>query len=222
MEWFSHLFGNLETWVHDYGVIVVFVILTFESFGLPLPGESMLVTAAILSGRGDMSFWSLFVAGWCGAVLGDNIGYLIGRKLGRTLLRSHGRKIGLTEERLGKVEAAFVRYGPATVGFARFINVLRQLNGVVAGTLGMDWRRFLLFNALGGAAWVLVWTSVGFYVGSHGADIVKVVHSVGFLVVIVALVAVAAFLAYRHRAAILATFKRPVNRAQIDREGDGT
>ena len=212
MAWLSHLFSGLETWIHDYGVIAVFVILTFESFGFPLPGESLLVTAAVLSGRGDLSFWALFLAAWCGAVLGDNIGYLIGRKLGRTLLRRYGRRIGLTEERLGKVEAAFVKYGPATVGFARFFNVLRQLNGVVAGTLGMDWRWFLLFNGLGGAVWVLVWTRVGFYVGSHGADLVKIVHGTGFVVVIVALVAVAAFLAYRHRDTIAAKLRRAVNR----------
>jgi len=212
MEWLSHLFSGLEAWVHDYGVIAVFVILTLESFGMPLPGESLLVTAAILSGRGDMSFWALFVAAWCGAVLGDNIGYLIGRKLGRTLLQRYGRKIGLTEERLGKVEAAFAKYGPATVGFARFFNVLRQLNGVVAGALGMDWRLFLLFNALGGAIWVLVWTTAGFYVGSHGADVAKIVHNLGYVAVVVVVLGVAAFLAYRHSDVVLARVRHMVGR----------
>jgi membrane protein DedA with SNARE-associated domain len=76
-------------------------------------------------------------------VLGDNIGYGIGRVLGRALVLKHGKKIGLDADRLRKVEDVFARFGPATVAFARFVNVLRQLNRVVAGTLNMDWRRFL-------------------------------------------------------------------------------
>ena len=74
---------------------------------------------------------------------------------------------GLDANRLKKIEEVFARFGPITVAFARFINVLRQLNGVVAGTLNMNWRHFLIFNALGGALWVLFWGFAGFYLGEH-------------------------------------------------------
>ncbi|MBI3436913.1 MAG: DedA family protein [Proteobacteria bacterium] len=175
----SNAFASLAPWMHDYGVAIVFLILMLESIGLPLPGESLLITAAILAGRGDIGITALFFAAWAGAVVGDNIGYLIGRRLGHALLRHYGAKVGLTAERLDAVEAVFARYGLAAVGFARFFNVLRQLNGVVAGALAMEWRRFLLFNALGGALWVLTWTALGFYVGEHGADIAVFFHKLG-------------------------------------------
>ena len=105
----------------------------------------------------------------------------------------------MTAERLRKVEAVFARYGPLTVGFARFLNVLRQLNGVVAGTMEMDWRRFLVFNAFGGALWVLTWTTIGFYLGVHGADIKAVVHRLRFLGTVFVLIALIVILAYSYR-----------------------
>jgi membrane protein DedA with SNARE-associated domain len=193
---FDHIFATLEHWIHEYGAGAVFLILTFESFGAPLPGESLLIVAAILAGRGDISFLSLFISAWAGAVIGDNIGYVIGRKLGHGLISRFGGKIGLTPERLGKVEAVFARYGPATVCFARFFNVLRQLNGIVAGSLEMDWRQFLAFNALGGAIWVLLWTMAGRYLGSHGADVAALARKLGILGPIFVLILLAAALTY--------------------------
>jgi len=172
----EHLLGNLEPFVHEYGAAAVMVILTFESLGLPLPGESVLVLASVLAGRGELSLPLLMLAAWAGAVMGDNIGYLIGRRLGRILIIRYGTKIGITADRLTQVEAVFGRYGSVTVAFARFVNVLRQLNGVVAGMLKMDWRRFLFFNALGGALWVSAWTLTGFYLGAHVSDIKAVSH----------------------------------------------
>ena len=136
----------------------------------------MLVVASVLAGRGELSLLALILSAWAGAVLGDNIGYLIGRRLGRAIVLRYGEKIGINADRLNRVEAVFARYGPVTVAFARFVNILRQLNGVVAGMLKMDWRRFLIFNALGGALWVSAWTVAGFYLGKHGSDIRVVAH----------------------------------------------
>jgi membrane protein DedA with SNARE-associated domain len=177
----DHVLGYLEPWVHDYGSAAIFVILTLESFGFPLPGESLLIAAAILAGRGAISLPVLLLSAWCGAVIGDNIGYLIGRALGHGLLSRYGEKIGLKPDRLRKVEAIFGRYGAVTVGFARFFNVLRQLNGVVAGTLEMQWWKFLLFNALGGALWVMLWTMAGYYFGTHGSEIATLLRRFGFI-----------------------------------------
>ncbi len=172
----GHLFGNLEPFIHAYGAAAVMVILTFESLGAPLPGESLLIFASVLAGRGELSLPPLMLGAWAGAVCGDNIGYLIGHRLGRAIVLRFGAKIGITPERLNQVEAFFTRYGPATVAFARFVNVLRQLNGIVAGLLKMEWKRFLFFNALGGALWVSVWTLAGFYLGKHVADMKTIAH----------------------------------------------
>jgi membrane protein DedA with SNARE-associated domain len=196
MTEFSYVLGSLEPWIHDYGAAAIFLILTLESFGVPLPGESLLVVAAILAGRGELSFPILLLSAWGGAVAGDNIGYLIGKTFGHKLLRRYGEKIGLKPDRLRQVEAVFARYGSATVIFARFFNVLRQLNGVVAGALGMHWWRFVVFNALGGALWVALWTTAGFYFSKHGSEIAVFVHRLGTIGIILVLIVVIVILIY--------------------------
>ena len=205
MTEFGHVLGTLEPWVHHYGSITVFVILTFESLGLPLPGESLLIVSAILAGRGEISFAGLFVAGCAGSILGDNTGYLVGWMLGRRLLTRYGGKVGLSAERIERIEAVFVRYGAATVAFAPFVNVLRQLNGIVAGTLKMSWWKFLLFNALGSALWVGVWCVVGHYLGKHGTDIADPMRDSGTLAAIVAMAALIAIAVYVYRKRARAT-----------------
>ena len=185
----NHIVGVMAPWLHAYGSAAVFVILLFESLGLPLPGESLLVVAAILAGRGDISFPVLLLSAWGGAVAGDNVGYVIGRTLGSALLHRYGRKVGIKPESLQKVEAAFARYGAVAVGVARFINILRQLNGVVAGALEMHWLKFLVFNALGGAVWVVAWTTVGFYLGKNDTKIEGLVQKLGLYGLVIAALA---------------------------------
>jgi membrane protein DedA with SNARE-associated domain len=177
----EHLIGLIDPLVRQYGVVAVAIIITLESFGAPLPGESLLIFGSVMAERGNMSFPLLLLFAWIGGVVGDNIGYLIGKRLGRVVLLRYGQKIGFTPKRLSQVEAVFARYGTFTVAFARFFNVLRQLNGVVAGTLRMDWWRFLLFNALGCALWVLTWGLTGFYLGEHVSNITKVARNFGLL-----------------------------------------
>ena len=200
MAEFRHELAALGPWIHDYGVAAVFLILTFESLGMPLPGESLLIVAAVLAGRGEISLPGLVFSAWTGSVIGDNIGYLGGRMLGRRLVWRYGAKIGLSAERLNKIEKIFARYGPVTVVFARFVNVLRQLNGVIAGTMNMDWWRFLTFNAFGGALWVLAWVAAGLCLGSHGASIAALLHKAGLLgafALLAALTAVAGYFVCR-------------------------
>jgi membrane protein YqaA with SNARE-associated domain len=130
-------------------------MIMLEAFGMPLPGESLLIFSAALAGRGEMSLPTLVMCAWAGAVIGDSIGYAIGRTLGRAAVARFGVRIGVTEARFGWIEELFARYGAFTVMLARFFNVLRRLNGIVAGTLGMSWWRFLVCNAVGAALLVL-------------------------------------------------------------------
>jgi membrane protein DedA with SNARE-associated domain len=131
--------------------------------------------------------------------MGDNIGYVIGKKLGRAAVVRYGKKIGLSSDRLQKIEEVFVRFGPATVAFARFVNILRQLNGVVAGILNMDWRRFLIFNALGGALWVLFWGFAGFFLGEHISKISSLFRDFGLAgaIMVIAILVVVLLYAWR-------------------------
>jgi membrane protein DedA with SNARE-associated domain len=106
-----------------------------------------------------------------GAVLGDNIGFAIGHFGGRRLVERYGRYVFLTPERLEKTTRFFDRHGGKIIIVARFIEGLRQANGIIAGTTGMHWSRFLIFNAIGAALWVAVWTSIGYLSGSPSRDV---------------------------------------------------
>ena len=199
MEHVGHLVAGLESFVHHYGVFAVFLIVAIEALGAPVPGETLLIFSAVLVGRGEMSLPSLLIFASAGAVLGDNIGYAIGRTLGRGTILRYGKKIGLTDARFATVENTFRRYGSTTVLFARFFNILRQLNGIVAGILGMSWLRFLLFNALGGVLWVTVWVLAATYFIEHLGILTRLAHHRK----VVALLLVASILIF-----VLAAFAR--------------
>ena len=202
MEDVGQLIAGLEHFVQDYGVFAVLLILTFEAFGAPLPGETLLIFASVLAGRGEMSLPGLLIFAWIGSVLGDNIGYAIGRTVGRAAISRYGAKIGLNEARFSAVEKVFLRYGPITVVFARFFNILRQLNGIVAGIMGMDWRRFLLCNAVGGALWVMVWVFASVYFTEHISVVIGFVRHtkiIGSALIAIALIVVLTFVMRRVR-----------------------
>ncbi len=148
-----------------YGYWAVFGAVFLEDFGLPVPGETMLIASSVVAAGGGLSLALLAPLAWAGAVLGDNMGFLIGRFGGRRLLLRYGRYVLITPRRLGRAERFFRRRGGWIVVLARFLEVLRQLNGVIAGMAGMPWRRFLLFNALGAALWVGFWSILAFELG---------------------------------------------------------
>src|SRR5262249_55804557 len=116
---------------------------------------------------GRLNVGTVGVIGFVAAVIGDNIGFAIGHYGGRRLVLRWGRYVRLTEERLDKAEAFFNHHGAWIITVARFIEVLRQANGIIAGITGMRWLRFLAFNALGAALWVGTWVSLGYLAGSH-------------------------------------------------------
>lgn len=138
--------------------MALFVILYFESFGVPLPGESALLATSLLAVRGDMAIEHVFLAAWLAGVLGDSTGYLIGRFGGRVVLVRLGPYVKLTPDRLKRLEALFRTKGFWIVLTARFVVVLRQLNGLVAGAVAMPWHRFVLANAVGAALWAGAWS----------------------------------------------------------------
>lgn len=147
----------IEPYLKQYGLLAIFIIIYLESFGVPLPGESAVVGSSLLAMNGDLSLGGLFLAVWVGAVLGDSTGYAIGRFGGRRVLQKFGRYVKLTPERLDKFEDLFRKRGALIVVGARFVVVLRQLNGLLAGSMEMSWRHFLAANMVGAALWAGVW-----------------------------------------------------------------
>ncbi len=155
----------IEPYIRQYGLHAILVIVYLESLGAPLPGESALATASVLAIRGDFAITNLFLVVWAAAVLGDCTGYAIGHFGGRPLLRRYGWIVKLTDERQRNLEELFERRGPIIVVGARFVVILRQLNGLIAGSVGMHFQRFLIANVVGGLLWAAVWTFGPYFLG---------------------------------------------------------
>ena len=185
------LLHHVSVLIREFGSIALFVIVTAESLGAPVPGESAIVLASIAAGAGKLSIWLVALSAFCGAVLGDNVGYFLGRKFGRRLIEKYGRRIGITADKYRRAEAFAFRYGPWMVIGARFFVILRQLNGLVAGTTGMRWLAFFLANVLGAALWVGFWTTLAYKLG-HSVSLLSFFwHHLSFvpLAVTIALIA---------------------------------
>lgn len=190
----SSLVQTVEHLVSQIGAPALFVMLTLESLGAPVPGESAIIAASAAASRGELDIRAVALAAFAGAVVGDNIGYLIGRKLGRRTVVRYGSRFGLTDAAFDRVEAVTRRWGPFVVVVARFIVLLRQLNGIVAGTTGMPWGRFVIANALGGMLWVGLWTTLAYRLGHEATSFVpwiwhhlSVVAAVGVPLLVLAL-----------------------------------
>ena len=189
------VFATLAPVLDRYGYLAVGGFVLLEDFGVPTPGETILIAAALYAGAGKLSIVLVVMIAWVAAVLGDNIGYAIGAFGGRRLVGRYGRYVLITEERLDKAGEFFERHGGKVVVVARFIEGLRQLNGIVAGTSSMTWRRFLVFNAIGAALWVGTWSAAGYFAGDHITAIYQQVTRYSLYVVIAIAVVLVALIA---------------------------
>ena len=163
------MFGlDLAGLVHQHGFWVVGTVIFFESMGLPLPGESMLIAAALYAAAtGEITIEHVVAASALGAVLGDNVGYMIGREIGPPVLARYGPKIGLTLERQQLGRFLFLRHGGKVVFFGRFVAFLRTFAAVLAGASHMPWKRFLVWNALGGVFWTCLYGFGAYLLGDQ-------------------------------------------------------
>jgi membrane protein DedA with SNARE-associated domain len=162
--------------IDRYGSLVVFFGVMFESVGVPLPGETILIAAGVLVHRGVLDFGGALFSGILGAVVGNQIGYWIGRFGGRPFVLRWGRYALITPERLGHAEAFFARHGGTAVFLARFVVGLRVFGALVAGTSRMPWGKFALYNVLGGTVWATAVVALGYFLW---ASISLVEHWVG-------------------------------------------
>jgi len=176
-----------------WGYLAVAGSIGVESFGVPAPGQTIMVAAAIYAGAGRLNIYGVAAIAFVAAVLGDNVGYWIGVRGGRKAVHRWGRYVFLTPERLARAEDFFARRGGRIVLAARFIDGLRQFNGVIAGLTSMPWRKFLLYNTLGAAIWVGWWTTVAYLLGTHLVELMEKVHPYRWWAISLAAVAVATY-----------------------------
>ena len=180
--------------LNNYGYLALGGLIFVEDFGVPAPGETILIAASIYAGTNRLNIVAVGVIAVLAAVAGDNIGYAIGRFGGHALALRYGKYVLLTRERLDKAERFFGRYGGQIVIVARFIEGLRQLNGIIAGIVEMPWPRFLVFNTIGAVLWVGVWSTLGFLAGSNIESIYATVSRYSLYVLIALGVLVAAWI----------------------------
>jgi len=174
----AHLPGVLQSLapiLDRYGYIAVLGLVGVEGFGIPAPGQTILIVAGVYSASGQLSLAAVIACGILAAVIGDNIGYAIGHFGGRPLVLRYGRYVFLTEARLQHVESFFGRRGNVVVPIARFVDGLRQFNGVVAALAQMPWWRFFGYNVIGAVLWVTLWVLVGNFAGDRIASVYAVV-----------------------------------------------
>jgi len=197
MQHLPHVIQPIAPYLDRYGYLAVFGGVMLEDFGVPSPGETLMIAGAAVSAlSGRLLVWWVLLAAFLGAVIGDNIGFAIGHFGGRALVLRYGRYVFITEKRLQKAESFFDRHGGKVVLVARFVEGLRQLNGIIAGAAGMRWRRFLLYNMAGAALWVGVWGSVGYFFGDHLDRVLPLVERYTLYVIAAALLLLAAGVAY--------------------------
>lgn len=189
--------SNLMHLLTTYGYLAVLVFVGIESIGIPFPGETMLLIAAIYAGTTHrLSIPLIILAAATGAILGDNIGFLIGREGGYRLLRRYGRYIRLNERKVKLGFYLFRKHGGKVVFFGRFVAVLRTLAAFLAGTNRMGWPRFLLFNALGGVVWATVYGLGGYFLGNN---IHRLTGPVSIITIVLAILIILAFLIFMRR-----------------------
>lgn len=187
------VFGDVQPLLEHYGYLGVGGMLFLEDFGVPVPGEIMLIAAAVFAGAGQMNIAVVFLVAVLAAVIGDNIGYIVGHFGGRPLAERYGRYVFLTPDRLDRAEKYFNTHGGKIVTIARFIDGLRQINGLLAGIVGMHWLKFLGYNALGAVLWVGTWCTLGYVAGENIVEIYDTFERykwfvVGAVMVVVAIV----------------------------------
>jgi membrane protein DedA with SNARE-associated domain len=178
--------GNL---IETYGLIVVAVLVGLESICLPVPGETVLILAAIIAGtKHDLDIVAIVVTATAAAILGQTVGYLIGRQFGYRLLVRYGGYLRITEGRIKLGEYLFLRSGIAIVIVTRFVPVLRSIGGILAGANRMPWWLFLFANVVGALVWV---SFIGYTVFLLGNLVERAGHSVAIVVGLFAVTVIA-------------------------------
>ncbi len=179
------LADQISAFVSHYGYAAIFCVVAIESAGIPFPGETTLLSAAIFAGHShslghdSLNIFGVVAAAAAGAIVGDNIGFWVGRTLGFRLLARYGRLIHLDEGRLKLGQYLFLKRGGAVVFFGRFVAVLRAFAAFLAGANRMGPWRFFAFNAAGGILWASLFGTLGFVFGAEAHRIAGPIGIIG-------------------------------------------
>jgi undecaprenyl-diphosphatase len=211
-SWLTSLFAR-------YGYLVVLVAVLLENAGVPAPGHTVMLAGGVLAQRSVLDIAWVVAVGALAAIIGDNIGYWIGRRRGRSFLERHGRRLHLDRQRLAAVERFFARHGAKTVFIGRFITGLQTVVALFAGVSGMSWWKFFSFNASGAVVWASAYGLAGYFFGASWTVLEKWVGHAGVFLLALAVVGALIVLVLRHRETIAANMARYVPRRLVSRGG---
>jgi membrane protein DedA with SNARE-associated domain len=190
----------LEGLLQDYGYIIVFASIMVESMGVPFPGETMLIIAAAYSAANpELSIYGVVGSAASGAIIGDNLGYWIGREGGARLILKYGKYVGMTTERYASTQKYLNKHGGKAVFFGRFVSVARTWIAVLVGAHHLSWLQFLVYNILGGIVWASLYGALGYFFGQNLPLLEKIVKDVGLALTISVVVGVALYIYLRKR-----------------------
>jgi membrane protein DedA with SNARE-associated domain len=171
----------LEGAFATYGYVIVFAAIMIESMGVPFPGETMLIIAsAYAANNPNLSIYVVIGSAAGGAIVGDNLGYWIGREGGRRLIMKYGKFVGLNDDRYAKAQVFLKKHGGKAVFFGRFVSVARTWIAVLVGAHHLNWVQFLIYNVLGGIVWATLYGSLGYFFGHNLPFLEKILKDVGF------------------------------------------
>ena len=171
--------------IEDYGLVFLFGIVCLESAGAWLPGETALIAAAIYASNGHLSITNIITIAATGAIIGDNIGYWLGREGGRRLLYRYALLARFADRVMPPAERFFKRHGGKAVFFARFFGGVRVTGAWMAGITRMTWWKFLFWNAAGGIVWAIGVGLIAFYGGHAAANVIEDYGLYGGIAVVV-------------------------------------
>jgi membrane protein DedA with SNARE-associated domain len=194
------IISHLHDFVAHYGYFAVMVLVGLESAGVPLPGETALVSAAVFAGQGTLNIWWVIASAALAAIIGDNAGYWVGREFGFPLIYKYGRVIHFDEGRLKVAQYLFMRHGGKIVFFGRFIAILRAFAAFLAGVNRLPWPRFLVFNALGGIVWATIFSLGGYFLGIAFEHYARPVGIAALICAVVGVVLASRFIGEHERA----------------------
>jgi membrane protein DedA with SNARE-associated domain len=179
---------NVDHLVQVFGYPLLFVLVMSESSGVPIPGETALIASSVLASQGKLQIELVIAVAAAAAIVGDNIGYLIGRKGGRWLLERPGAFHSQRLEVLRVGEPFFEVHGPKAVFFGRFVLGLRVWASWLAGATRMPWRSFVLWNALGGITWACAIGLIAYFLGSSAGNAIEAFGLYGLAAFVIAIV----------------------------------
>jgi membrane protein DedA with SNARE-associated domain len=190
---------SLESLLLSVGYPLVFLLIMGESAGVPMPGETAVLIASGAAGAGrGFNVWLVFACAAAGAIVGDTIGYWIGRRGGRALLTRLTGKLWFKKEHIEKAEKFFGRHGGKAVFFGRSVSYLRVFTALMAGVSRMQYPKFLFYNAMGGIVWAGVVSFIGYKFGKHLDIVEKIIREIGWgLLGVVALIVVLYYCAHK-------------------------